>query len=194
MAILVPFFQQLTGINVIMFYAPVLFRTIVITGVVNVVSIYLFILTVDKVGRRFLFLVGGIQMLVCQITVGTLIGVEFGTSGQGTMSKTISSFVVTFICIYVAGFAWSWRGLGWFVPSEIFPLEIRSIGQSINVSVKMFFAFLIAQTFLMMLCHLKFGLFYFFGGWVVIMTTFIFFFLPETKNVSIEDEVSLVLA
>ncbi|KMZ58026.1 putative Sugar transporter [Zostera marina] len=202
MAILIPFFQQLTGINVIMFYAPVLFRTIgfgnnaslisaVITGVVNVVSTFLSILTVDKVGRRFLFLEGGFQMLVCQIIVGTLIGVEFGTSGQGTMSKTFSSFVVTFICIYVAGFAWSWGPLGWLVPSEIFPLEIRSAGQSINVSVNMFFTFLIAQIFLTMLCHLKFGLFYFFGGWVVIMTTFIFFFLPETKNVPIEEVVTI---
>ncbi|KMZ76310.1 hypothetical protein ZOSMA_103G00150 [Zostera marina] len=77
----------------------------VITGVVNVVSTFLSILTVDKVGRRFLFLESGFQMLVCRIIVGTLIGVEFGTSGQGTMSKTFSSFVVTFICIYVAGFA-----------------------------------------------------------------------------------------
>jgi MFS family permease len=78
MAILIPFFQQFTGINVIMFYAPVLFNTIgfgddaslmsaVITGVVNVAATLVSIYGVDKWGRRFLFLEGGAQMLVCQV-------------------------------------------------------------------------------------------------------------------------------
>lgn len=78
MAILIPFFQQLTGINVIMFYAPVLFDTIgfgseaalmsaVITGCVNVAATVVSIYGVDKWGRRFLFLEGGIQMLICQV-------------------------------------------------------------------------------------------------------------------------------
>ncbi|KAJ0966025.1 hypothetical protein J5N97_027163 [Dioscorea zingiberensis] len=198
MAILIPFFQQLTGINVIMFYAPVLFKTIgfgsdaslmsaVITGLVNVFATLVSIFTVDKLGRRKLFLFGGTQMLICQIIVGTLIAIKFGTSGEAHLSKLYAGAVVLFICLYVAGFAWSWGPLGWLVPSEIFPLEIRSAGQSINVSVNMFFTFIIAQAFLSMLCNMKFGLFYFFGGWVVIMTVFISFFLPETKNVPIEE-------
>ncbi len=80
MAILIPFFQQLTGINVIMFYAPVLFNTIgfgsnaslmsaVITGIVNVGATMVSIYGVDKWGRRFLFLQGGTQMLICQVTL-----------------------------------------------------------------------------------------------------------------------------
>jgi hypothetical protein len=77
--------------------------------------------------------------------------------------------------------------LGWLVPSEICPLEIRSAGQAINVAVNMLFTFVIAQVFLTMLCHLKFGLFFFFAGFVFIMTVFVFFFLPETKNVPIEE-------
>ena len=78
MAVLIPFFQQFTGINVIMFYAPVLFNTIgfgsdaslmsaVITGIVNVVATMVSIYGVDKWGRRFLFLEGGVQMLICQV-------------------------------------------------------------------------------------------------------------------------------
>ncbi|CAD5166525.1 unnamed protein product [Musa acuminata subsp. malaccensis] len=198
MTILIPFFQQLTGINVIMFYAPVLFKTIgfgndaslmsaVITGLVNVFATFVSIFTADKLGRRKLFLQGGSQMIVCQIIVGTLIAIKYGTSGEGHFSKAYAAFVVLFICVYVAGFAWSWGPLGWLVPSEIFPLEIRSAGQSINVSVNMLFTFVIAQAFLAMLCHMKFGLFYFFGGWVLIMTIFIALFLPETKNVPIEE-------
>ncbi|KAJ6796929.1 putative sugar carrier protein C [Iris pallida] len=202
MAILIPFFQQVTGINVIMFYAPVLFKTIgfgsdaslmsaVITGLVNVCATLVSVFTVDKLGRRRLFLQGGAQMLISQIVVGTLIAIKFGTSGEAHLSKTYAGFVVVFICIYVAGFAWSWGPLGWLVPSEIFPLEIRSAGQSINVSVNMLFTFIIAQAFLAMLCHFKFGLFYFFGGWVVIMTVFIALFLPETKNVPIEEMINV---
>jgi MFS transporter, SP family, sugar:H+ symporter len=78
MSIFIPFFQQLTGINVIMFYAPVLFKTIgfgddaslmsaVITGLVNVIATFVSILVVDRMGRRFLFLQGGSQMLLCQV-------------------------------------------------------------------------------------------------------------------------------
>lgn len=79
MAIMIPFFQQLTGINVIMFYAPVLFKTIgfgtdaslmsaVITGGINVIATIVSIYYVDKLGRRFLFLEGGIQMLFSQVS------------------------------------------------------------------------------------------------------------------------------
>lgn len=75
---LIPFFQQLTGINVIMFYAPVLFKTLgfganaslmssAITGVVNVIATLVSIFSVDKFGRRGLFLEGGTQMLICQV-------------------------------------------------------------------------------------------------------------------------------
>lgn len=76
---LIPFFQQLTGINVVMFYAPVLFKTIgfgddaslmsaVITGVVNVAATVVSIYSVDRFGRRILFLEGGVQMLISQVS------------------------------------------------------------------------------------------------------------------------------
>ncbi|KAI4304323.1 hypothetical protein MLD38_039853 [Melastoma candidum] len=199
MAILIPFFQQLTGINVIMFYAPVLFNTIgfktdaslmsaVITGIVNVAATLVSIYGVDKWGRRFLFLEGGSQMLICQVVVAACIGAKFGINGTpGELPKWYAIVVVLFICIYVSGFAWSWGPLGWLVPSEIFPLEIRSAAQSVNVSVNMLFTFLIAQVFLKMLCHLKFGLFLFFAFFVLVMSIFIYYFLPETKGIPIEE-------
>ena len=126
-------------------------------------------------------------MIICQALVGVILGLKFGVTGMGSMDKTYADIVLFLICTYVAAFAWSWGPLGWLVPSEIFPLEIRSAGQAITVSVNMFFTFIIAQAFLSMLCYMKFGLFFFFGGFVVLMTLFIFFFLPETKNVPIEE-------
>ncbi|KAM1216712.1 hypothetical protein ACFX2J_012965 [Malus domestica] len=194
--ILVPFFQQLTGINVIMFYAPVLFMTLgfgdeaslmsaVITGGVNMVATLVSILAVDKFGRRVLFLQGGVQMIL--LLLGVMIGMKFGLSGVGSFTKTEANWILFSICAYVAAFAWSWGPLGWLVPSEICPLEIRSAGRTINVSVNMLFTFIIGQVFLSMLCHLKFGLFFFFAGFVIIVTIFIAFFLPKTKNVPIEE-------
>ncbi|PRQ23048.1 putative major facilitator, sugar transporter, major facilitator superfamily [Rosa chinensis] len=195
---LIPFFQQLTGINVIMFYAPVLFKTLgmgddaslisaVITGCVNVIATFISVMTVDRFGRRVLFLEGGVQMILCQIGVAVIIGLKYGVSGVGSLTKGEADIVLVFICIYVAGFAWSWGALGWLVPSEICPLEIRSAGQAINVSVNMLFTFIIGQCFLSMLCHMKFGLFIFFAAFVTIMSIFIALFMPETKSVPIEE-------
>ncbi|KAL2339373.1 hypothetical protein Fmac_007313 [Flemingia macrophylla] len=195
---LTSFFQQITGINVIMFYAPVLFKILgfgsdaslmsaVITGGVNVVATLVSIITVDKFGRRILFLEGGVQMFICQVIIGVLIARKFGVSGQGSFSRGEADLLLFFICAYVAAFAWSWGPLGWLVPSEICNLEIRPAGQAINVSVNMLFTFIIAQVFLTMLCHLKFGLFLLFACFVVIMTIFIALLLPETKNIPIEE-------
>ncbi|ONK65960.1 uncharacterized protein A4U43_C06F2750 [Asparagus officinalis] len=199
MSIMIPSFQQLTGINVIMFYAPVLFKTIgfgddaslissVVSGVVNVFATFVSIGTVDRFGRRVLLLEGGLQMIASQLLVGIMVMKKFGTTGiADDLTKNYAMGLVVLICVFVSAFAWSWGPLGWLIPSEIFPLEIRSAGQSINVSVNMLFTFFIAQAFLPMLCHFKFGLFFFFGSWVAVMTVFVYFFVPETKNVPIEE-------
>jgi len=78
-AIVIPFFQQLTGMNMIVYNAPFLFKTIgfeanasllfaMITGCCNVIATLVSIFTVDKFGRRSLFLKGVIQMFICQVT------------------------------------------------------------------------------------------------------------------------------
>ena len=83
---------------------------------------------------------------------------------------------------HVAAFAWSWGPLGRLVSSEILSLEIRSAAQSITVSVNILFTFIVAQLFLTILCHLKFGLFIFFAFFVVLMTLFVYFFLPRDQE------------
>ncbi|KAK7259754.1 hypothetical protein RIF29_25367 [Crotalaria pallida] len=195
MALAIPFFQQFTGINVISFYAPILFLTIglgesasllsaVMTGAVGTTATFISMLVVDKVGRRVLFIVGGIQMLFSQVIIGSIMATQLHDHGE--INKEYAYLVLVLIGIYVAGFAWSWGPLGWLVPSEIFPLEIRSAAQSITVAVNFLFTFIVAQTFLSMLCYFKSGTFFFFGGWVVVMTVFVYYLLPETKNVPIE--------
>ncbi|XP_022867067.1 sugar carrier protein A-like isoform X1 [Olea europaea var. sylvestris] len=200
MAIFMPTFQILTGINSILFYAPVLFQTMgfggnaslyssALTGAVLASSTFISIATVDRLGRRALLISGGIQMVVCQVIVAIILGLKF-RSDEG-LSNSFSILVVVIICLFVAAFGWSWGPLGWTVPSEIFPLETRSAGQSITVAVNLFFTFVIGQSFLTLLCAFKFGIFLFFAGWITIMTIFVYLFLPETKGVPIEEMIFL---
>ncbi|VAI25747.1 unnamed protein product [Triticum turgidum subsp. durum] len=194
-ALLIPFFNQVTGINVINFYAPVMFRTIglgesaalmsaVVTRLCATVANIVAMIVVDKFGRRKLLLVGGVQMILSQFTVGAILAVKF--KDHGVMDKEYGYLVLIIMCVFVAGFAWSWGPLTYLVPTEICPLEIRSAGQSVVIAVIFLMTFVIGQTFLNMLCHLKFGTFFLFGGWVCVMTLFVFFFLPETKQLPME--------
>ncbi|RZS24686.1 hypothetical protein BHM03_00057785 [Ensete ventricosum] len=191
-AILLQIFQQFTGINAIMFYAPVLFNTLgfkssaalysaVITGAVNVLSTVVSIYSVDKVGRRVLLLEAGVQMFLSQVVIAVVLGVKLSDHSDN-LGRGYGIFVVVMVCTFVSSFAWSWGPLGWLIPSETFPLETRSAGQSVTVCVNLLFTFVIAQAFLSMLCHLKYGIFVFFSAWVVVMSVFVLFFLPETKN------------
>eukprot|EP00249_Psilotum_nudum_P020774 c27840_g1_i4 orf=413-1975(+) len=198
MAFFLPAFQLLTGINSILFYAPVLFQSLgfgsnaslyssVLTGAVMVIGSLITIALVDRVGRRKLLITGGIVMVLCQVIIAIILANKYG--GERKLSKGFSSVVTVLICFFVLGFATSWGGLGWLVPSEIFPLEIRSAGQSVVVSVNLLFTFAIAQAFLAMLCGLKYGIFLFFAFWEAVMTIYVILLLPETKDVPLEEMV-----
>ncbi|CAL5045644.1 unnamed protein product [Urochloa decumbens] len=195
MAVAIPFFQQVTGINAIAFYAPVLLRTIgmgesasllsaVVTGVVGVGSTLASMAAVDRFGRRTLFLAGGAQMLAAQVLIGAIMAAELHDSGG--VGKGWAGVLILLIAVYVAGFGWSWGPLGWLVPSEIFPLEVRAAGQGVTVAVSFAFTVVVAQAFLSMLCHMRAGIFFFFAAWLAAMTAFVYLLLPETKGVPIE--------
>ncbi|MCL7025333.1 hypothetical protein MKW94_002919 [Papaver nudicaule] len=194
-----PFFQQFTGINAVAFYAPLVFITVgfgtsgallssaliaVIATTFTIVSMFL----VDKAGRRVLLIVGGALMFISHVVIGGIMANKLGDH-TALMTKGYAYFVLVFVCVYVCAYSCSWGPVGWLIPSEILPLEIRSVGQTIFVSVGMFLTIIVAQTFLALLCHLKAAIFFFFGGWVFVMTAFVYFFLPETKNIPIEQMV-----
>ncbi|KAF5740226.1 sugar transport protein 5-like isoform X1 [Tripterygium wilfordii] len=197
MSIAIPFFQQVTGINIIAFYAPVLFQSVgfgnnaallaaIILGLVNLGSILVSTGVVDRYGRRLLFIVGGTVMCVCQVALACVLAATTGVSGDKQISKGYTILVLVLMCIYAAGFGWSWGPLSWLIPSEIFPMKIRPTGQSISVAVNFGTTFVLSQTFLTMLCHFKFGTFLFYGGWIAVMTVFVVLFLPETKGIPLE--------
>ncbi|KAK8635451.1 hypothetical protein V6N13_004188 [Hibiscus sabdariffa] len=194
-------FQQFTGINAIMFYAPVLFQTMgfkndasllssVITGLVNVFSTLVSVFSVDKFGRRILLLQACVQMLISQTAIGVILYLHLHATDSLTKSQAI--IVVALVCLYVMAFAWSWGPLGWLIPSETFPLETRTAGFAFAVSSNMLCTFIIAQAFLSMLCGMHAGIFFFFAAWILVMGVFVLFLLPETKNVPIDAMVETV--
>ncbi|CAL5411857.1 unnamed protein product [Camellia sinensis] len=199
--IMLQIFQQMTGINAIMFYAPVLFQTMgfkndasllsaVITGTVNVASTFVSIYLVDKIGRRKLLLQACVQMFICQVSIGAILLTHLNTTG--TMDKGLAVVVVVLVCLYVMCFAWSWGPLGWLIPSETFPLETRTSGFAFAVSSNMLMTFLVAQAFLSMLCHMRAFIFFFFSAWILVMGLFVVFLVPETKGVPIDSIVERV--
>ncbi|KAL7096842.1 hypothetical protein ACP275_10G105600 [Erythranthe tilingii] len=122
MSIAIPFFQQVTGINVIAFYAPIVFRTIgfwesasllsaVMTGVVGIATTFASMVIVDRFGRRFLLIIGGIVMFASQMIVGSVMAAELDDRGGG-LSKGYADLVLVLIGVYVAGFGVSWGPLG----------------------------------------------------------------------------------
>ncbi|CAM0956195.1 unnamed protein product [Alopecurus aequalis] len=193
--LLIAFFNQLTGIDVMNFYAPVMFRTIgfkesasllssVVTRLCALFANIVAMIVVDRFGRRKLFLVGGIQMILSQLAVGAILAAKF--KDYGLMDKDYAYLVLITMCVFVAGFAWSWGPLTFLVPTEICPLEIRSAGQSIVVAVIFLMTFVLSQTFLAVLCHIKPGTFFVFAAWICVMTLLIYMFLPETKKLPME--------
>ncbi|KAL3648945.1 hypothetical protein CASFOL_005348 [Castilleja foliolosa] len=200
-SIMIQLFQQLTGINAIMFYAPVLFEMLgfrsdasllssVITGLINVGSTFVSIFIVDKVGRRKLLLQACVQMFISMVAIGGILLVYLKSTGS--LHKGVDALVVVLVCTFVMSFAWSWGPMGWLIPIEIYPIETRSAGFAMAVSSNMIFTFIIAQAFLSMLCLMKAYIFFFFAAWIVVMGLFVLFLLPETKGipmVQIEDRV-----
>ncbi|MCO5568206.1 hypothetical protein L7F22_021902 [Adiantum nelumboides] len=201
MAFALPFFQQFSGNDAILFYGPFLFKaaglgdsaalySTVVTGSVAVVGTVVSVLIVDRAGRRTILLAASVIMFSCMVAIGIIFGVEI----RGIVTKltlVASGFELALVCLFVGVYKGSWGPFAWLIPSEIFPQDIRSAAQSVTVFTNMLFKFIIAQTFLSMLCAFKFGIFLFFAGWLFVMGTFTFFFLPETKGIPIDEMINV---
>ncbi|CAL8464878.1 g4413 [Coccomyxa elongata] len=188
-------FQQFTGINCFIFYAPQIFITlgmaqtasllgIVIVTTLNIGATLLAIHLVDRVGRKKLFWAGGIQMVLAQVATTVLMAVTFQHEAPPLYAIIL---IEVFVCMFTAGFAYSWGPLGWLVPTEIHTIETRSMGQSVTVFTNFLSSFCIAQAFLSMMCRLEFATFIFFAACVSVMTLTVNFLLPETKGMPIEE-------
>ncbi|CAL4991344.1 unnamed protein product [Urochloa decumbens] len=196
-AVALPVFTQLTGVIVLSFFSPLVFRTVgfgsdaalmgaIILGAVNMASLLVTTLVIDRYGRKVLFMIGGAQMVICQVAIAWIMGTQLGKSSESAMARPYAVAVLVFTCLHSAGFGVSWGPLFWVVPSEIFPVDIRSLGQAVNMAICLGLDFVQTQSFLAMLCRFRYATFAYYAAWVAVMTAFVALLLPETKGVPLE--------
>ena len=146
-------FNQLSGINAILYYAPDIFRSAgagenaaalesVIIGLVNLIVTMAALTVIDKIGRRKLMIIGSIGYLV---SLGVLAGVFFAYEGQ--FSGFSSILVLGGLVVFIAAHAFGQGSVIWVFISEIFPNRIRGRGQSLGSLTHWVFAAVVSSIF-----------------------------------------------
>ncbi len=194
LAFLIAFFNQLSGINFVLYYAPEileraglasgesLFSSISI-GVINLIFTFVGISLIDKLGRKQLMYIGSIGYIVSLSMVGWCF-----------YSSASSVLLLTFILIFIASHAIGQGAVIWVFISEIFPNKVRSYGQSWGTGTHWVFAALITlltPTFLDAEIGIfkdnPWPIFIFFAVMMVLQLLWVIFMMPETKGITLED-------
>lgn len=119
--------------------------------------------------------------------IGAYIKIAAPKSGTTAKIDAGGYAAVTMIYVYAVGWCFSWAGIPWIYASEIFPLRIRSSCVSICVAIHWIMNFVIARSVPYMITNIKFGTYFLFASCMTLSIPWVWFFVPETKNVSLED-------
>ncbi|HMQ59662.1 MAG TPA: sugar porter family MFS transporter [Flavilitoribacter sp.] len=190
LAFLIAFFNQVSGINAVIYYAPRIFAqtgmaessallSSVGIGVINLIFTMLGLALIDRMGRRFLMYIGSFGYI---LSLGLVSFAFF--SGAASNSLLVPILLFGFIAAHAIGQG----AVIWVFISEIFPNEVRSYGNSLGSATHWVFAALIAGNFPFFAG--KFGagyIFAFFALMMVLQLLFVWRLMPETKGVSLED-------
>lgn len=178
-------FQQITGINAVVNYAPTIFQKTgvasdtallqsIIVGLVNFLFTIVAVRLVDSSGRKTLLTWGAAGMTVALL----YLSFAFNAGGLGVLISLLA---------YIAFFAASLAPVMWVVTAEIYPTRIRGVAMSFSTGVSWVFTLIVVQFFPWMLSNIggkiSFGIFAFFS---LAALLFILFFIPETKGKSLE--------
>ena len=187
--IILAVFQQITGINTIMYYAPKIFANVgqsnniallqtIAIGATNVVFTLLAMSLIDRFGRKLLILVGSGGMMLMLMGLSVLYFLKL-TSGV---------FVLVFILGYIAFFSASLGPAVWVIVAELFPNRLRSKGMSIAVMSLWMACILVTITFPMMLERLSGGITFFIFALICLANLlYIWKYVPETKGKTLEE-------
>jgi sugar porter (SP) family MFS transporter len=202
LGIVMQMMQQLTGINFIFYFGTVFFQQLgtisnpflisLVTTLVNVLSTPIAFYTVERLGRRTILIYGAASMVVMQFIVG-IIG---ATAGKDTPSHpanpNATKAMIAFICLNIASFATTWGPAAWVVIGEIFPLTIRSRGVGLSTASNWFWNCIIGVITPYLVADQKHSaklgsnVFFMWGGLCCISFLFAYFFVPETKGLTLE--------
>ena len=198
--IMLSVFQQFVGINVVLYYAPEIFKNVgfdtnaslfqtIIVGAVNLIFTVVAIVTVDKLGRKPLQIIGALVMAVAMLALGSAFALQI----KG---------VVALLCmlLYIAGFAVSWGPVVWVLLSEIFPNQVRGKAMAVAVAAQWIANFLVSWTFpilndnpyLLNAFHHGFA-YWIYGVMSFLAALFMWKLVPETKGRTLEQMEALWL-
>ena len=188
LAVLFAVFNQVSGINAILYYAPRIFEMTGLgtssallssagLGLINFLFTLLALNFIDRFGRRKLMLIGSVGLIV-----------TLGLVARAFYSEQFTGFTVPILLfVYIAFFAFSQGAVIWVFISEIFPNSVRAKGQALGSSTHWVMATLIAFTFPYFAEYLGGGTtFLFFCLMMVLQLIFVWRFMPETKGTSLE--------
>ncbi len=193
---LIGFFGQLTGINIIMYYAPMIFEKsgssvnsamleAVGVGITNLIFTILAMFFIDKIGRKPLLIIGIVGMFL------SLAGAALHYYDPVLVGSTV---MVISIVAFVAFFAFSVGAVIWVFMSEIFPNKIRAQGQALGAFVDWVVNAVIGLLFPIALARFGGGnVFMFFAVLMIPFFLFVIKVMPETKGKSLEELEKLVV-
>lgn len=185
---LLAIFQQVTGINIIMYFAPSIFKAAnfgqssalfqtAIIGIVYLVFSLLAFLFIDKIGRKPLMIAGSAGMAISLI----LLALTFVTN------HTTGYLVLFCIMGFIASFGFSLGPVVWVLIPEIFPNQYRSEGVALSVFVMWVANFLVTVTFPMLLKAIHGYAFFIYAAMSVLCAIFSVTMLRETKGKTLEE-------
>ncbi|KAE9966707.1 hypothetical protein EG328_008660 [Venturia inaequalis] len=192
----VMFFQQWTGINAVLYYAPRIFGSLGLSSntvsllATGVVGIVMFIATipavmyVDKLGRKPVLIAGAIGMAICHVIIAGISG-SFEDSWPSHTGAGWAAVVM--VWLFVVHFGYSWGPCAWIVIAEIWPLSNRPYGIALGASSNWMNNFIVGQVTPDMLTHMRYGTYIFFGLLTFGGAFFVWKFVPETKGLSLEE-------
>jgi sugar porter (SP) family MFS transporter len=193
LAVAIAMFNQLSGINAILYYAPDIFKMAgakmdaallqaVAIGGMNLVFTMLALAIIDHFGRRRLMIVGSLGYIV---SLGVTAGV-FYTQGQD-FSPTGRILVLVGLLVFIAAHAFGQGAVIWVFISEIFPNRVRARGQALGSFTHWIMAALITWTFPMIAAKSGAHIFAFYAAMMVLQLLWVLWVMPETKGVPLEE-------
>uniref|UniRef100_A0A8D0BFH1 Solute carrier family 2, facilitated glucose transporter member 8 n=1 Tax=Salvator merianae TaxID=96440 RepID=A0A8D0BFH1_SALMN len=206
------FFQQVSGINAIMFYAETIFEEAkfknssaasVIVGSIQVFFTALAALIIDRTGRKILLVISGLIMAASAAVFGIYFKIALPTPNNfthvnlaipslsvmvGTEQHPLAWLAVLSLGLFIMGFALGWGPIPWLVMSEIFPLRARGVASGACVLTNWFMAFLVTKEFHdLMVLLTPYGTFWLFSVTCLLNVVFTVFCVPETRGKSLEE-------
>lgn len=189
--------QQLTGNNYFFYYGTTIFKAVglkdsfqtsIVLGVVNFMSTFVGIYAIERMGRRLCLLTGSAFMVVAFIIYSVLGSVNLYQDGyDGPTNKPTGNAMIFITCFFIFFFASTWAGGVYSIVSELYPLRIRAKAIAVATAANWIWGFLIAffSPFITSAIHFYYG--FVFTGCLIFSFFFVYFFVYETKGLTLEE-------